>query len=264
MARLRAQTKIIAPLLCAVAALPSEGAANVNLEWRVPSQTVRVGDTVEAGLYAVSDDETDQPFMALDVIVGWDATVLELTGSINDGYPSWAGSGFLNDCSLDGLNAECPTGESCFWSGDIPCNDGDALFQAFVLIPDLDLQATPEGLLVTTFLFTAVAPAPATDLVVVTSSGDFSVTRVLNGPAENVTGTFGSVTLLIAACGTRGDFDGNCRVDIDDVDEFVGCLSGPGGGPVAPGCEAALFDDDDDADLHDIAAFQREFIGPPE
>ena len=42
----------------AVCASPVQ--ANVNLEWRPPFQAAVVGGIVEIGLYAVSDDETDQ------------------------------------------------------------------------------------------------------------------------------------------------------------------------------------------------------------
>ncbi len=267
MARLRAQRKIVAPLVYAALALPSVAAANVNLEWRVPSQTVRVGETVEAGLYAVSDDETDQPFLLLSVILGWDATVLELIGKIDNGFPSWFGSNFYNDVGLDGLNADCGPDVFCDPYTFLPFNDGDAVYKAFLLSPNPDLQATPEGLLVTTILFTALAPTPGTELQILETAGKKSSTHVSDagdGGTEIVTGTLGSITLLIAACGTRGDFDGDCRVDLEDIFDFGACLNGPGGGSVTPECEAALFDDDDDADLRDIAAFQREFTGPPE
>lgn len=253
-----------AALFCAVAALPSLASAKINLEWRVSAQTIRVGDTVEAALYAVSDDETNQSFTALDVVFVWDPEALELTGKTDNG-PAILLSSFPNDQGIDGLNADCGPDIFCEPYSFLPFNDGDALFQAYVFLPDPEspLQATPQGLLITTIVFTAIAPTLATELRIVATAGKFSSTKVLNGPVGgNVTGGLSPLTLSIVACGTRGDFDGNCRVDLDDVQQFGMCLTGPGGGAVEPPCQAADFDDNGHADLRDIAAFQSEFTGP--
>lgn len=61
-----------------------------------------------------------------------------------------------------------------------------------------------------------------------------------------------------------GDFD--CDGDVDLLD-FVNwtalCVTGPGGGPFAVGCEAFDFDGDGDVDLDDFGAFQVAFNGVP-
>ncbi|MCP4251312.1 MAG: hypothetical protein GY778_30115 [bacterium] len=67
--------------------------------------------------------------------------------------------------------------------------------------------------------------------------------------------------LYAFAIGTPGDWDGDGDVDLADHAGFMGCLSGPGGGPLDPGCAAVDFDGDDDADLQDFAALQALFGG---
>jgi hypothetical protein len=63
-----------------------------------------------------------------------------------------------------------------------------------------------------------------------------------------------------------GDLDGNHEVSLSDVTGFVACLSGPDTPSLDPLCVAAMFDDDDDVDLRDVAGFQNRFgfgVGPP-
>ena len=52
------------------------------------------------------------------------------------------------------------------------------------------------------------------------------------------------------------DFDGNGLVNLDDMGNLHGCLSGPQGG-LGPGCLCVDLDADDDVDLADFAAFQE-------
>ena len=57
-------------------------------------------------------------------------------------------------------------------------------------------------------------------------------------------------------------FDGDCDVDVADVEVFATCVSGPGiehNG--APACLTADFDNDDDVDLTDFGIFQRCYSG---
>lgn len=64
----------------------------------------------------------------------------------------------------------------------------------------------------------------------------------------------------------NGDLDANGEVSLSDVVGFFGCLAGPDTTALAPSCSAAMFDADDDVDLHDVAAFHRRFgfgVGPP-
>ena len=58
-----------------------------------------------------------------------------------------------------------------------------------------------------------------------------------------------------------GDFDSDGDADLTDFDALVDCLHGPGV-IVTGACLAADADADQDVDLRDVAAFQREFTGP--
>lgn len=59
-----------------------------------------------------------------------------------------------------------------------------------------------------------------------------------------------------------GDADGDGDVDASDHAEFIACLSGPGGGYAAPGCENLDVDEDGDVDLVDFRLLQTVHTGP--
>ncbi|MGB2985710.1 MAG: DUF362 domain-containing protein [Phycisphaerae bacterium] len=58
-----------------------------------------------------------------------------------------------------------------------------------------------------------------------------------------------------------GDLDRDGDVDKDDFSETALCLAGPADDVAGTDCEDVDFDEDGDADLADIAAFQRTFTG---
>lgn len=58
-----------------------------------------------------------------------------------------------------------------------------------------------------------------------------------------------------------GDCNGDGNVALFDFACFVDCVTGPGGGPVPPECQTFDYDNDDDVDLLDFAAFQNAFTG---
>jgi len=60
-----------------------------------------------------------------------------------------------------------------------------------------------------------------------------------------------------------GDDDCDGNVDLNDFGSWESCISGPGGGPLAIGCESFDFDGDDDVDSLDFGAFQIVFDGSP-
>ena len=78
----------------------STAQADINLEWRPATQAVDLGSTVAVGLYAVSDDDSEQSLSSMDVIVQWDPERLALVGRINDGPYAWLVSSFLANDSL--------------------------------------------------------------------------------------------------------------------------------------------------------------------
>ncbi|MCH7526832.1 MAG: VCBS repeat-containing protein, partial [Planctomycetes bacterium] len=62
-------------------------------------------------------------------------------------------------------------------------------------------------------------------------------------------------------CEPNGDVDQDGDVDLDDLEVFLPCARGPGGGADPP-CDEFDFDLDSDVDFNDFAAFQRAFTGP--
>ncbi len=130
-----------------------------------------VGQTVDVGLYAVSDDESDQAISGMNVVLTWDSEALRLEGELDNGPYNWMMSGFLGDPLADGLN------DSLL--------DGDALYQA-VSNFTVPAVATAEGLLVTTFRFTALTKTAPAVAVIEPWLGDYSRTQVFKFGAINV------------------------------------------------------------------------------
>ena len=71
---------------------------------------------------------------------------------------------------------------------------------------------------------------------------------------------------VITGSGAAGDFDADSDVDEADRLQFLACFTGPGGGPVGPGCEAGDFDGDGDVDCDDWNRFRFVWtgVGDPE
>lgn len=53
------------------------------------------------------------------------------------------------------------------------------------------------------------------------------------------------------------DVDGDGSVNVKDYGKLQSCFTGPGGGPVMPGCMCLDFDGDDDVDLDDYEAYVK-------
>ena len=156
----------------------------INLVWEPEAQTVNVGDTVQIGLFAVSDDETDQAIGAMQVILGWEPEHLTLTGELANGPYDWWGD--------FGLISPDPGGLNDTWA------DGDAFYIALSdLNPPLAF-ATPEGLLVTTFEFIAEEATAGTELSIPWEFNGIH-SKVLDGviPGLDVTGLLGSANVTI-------------------------------------------------------------------
>ncbi len=229
-------TPSVAVLLAVCCVWPAR--ADVNLEWRPLAEVVDVEDTVDIGLFAVSDDETDQLMAGIDVIVTWDATRLELLGHEDNGPYDWLLSFFADDRFLDRLNedcaddlycsevlcdddADCPGESACNIGLGFcpftfsPYNDGDAFFQVASAIVGDPAAATPDGLLVTTLQFRALAPGLA-HVEFLAEFGDNSVTQVLSGKVINlpITGELGPAAEITVL----GDIQCQTFQDCADVD----------------------------------------------
>jgi hypothetical protein len=187
--------------------------ANINLALQGVTEECAT-HTLGIDLYAISDSEESQSISAMDVILSWDAAVLQLTGVDSDGpYPyQWLFSGFTNDSGLDGLNNT--------WT------DGNALYTAMAQLGGGPAWAPPDGLLVTRFLFRKLHVGDPTLVSILDSFGDYTHTVVYDGliPGLDVTGTLTPVTVLPSATG-----DTNCSgaVGFDDINPFVQMLANP-------------------------------------
>lgn len=224
---------LAAVLLLGVSAVGTN--ANINLELRPVSFAYETCDTVEIGLYAVSDDDTDQVVLGMQVIFIWDPTHLELLDVDNNGPTNWFLSGFFDDSELDGLN-------NTF-------DDGDAYYQAAASFGDLPI-ATPEGLLVTTIQFRALAETLGTEIRILPDVRGVVSTIVFGDLGQDVTGTFGFASISI-----------NPAVDLTDYWSFVACYSGPGSTSPVSNCRCFDSDEDGDVDLADYAWFAATFTG---
>lgn len=59
-----------------------------------------------------------------------------------------------------------------------------------------------------------------------------------------------------------GDCDWDGTVSLFDEAAFVGCVTGPGGGPVPAGCDCFDLDGNGAIDLFDVAVMQESHTGP--
>lgn len=200
--------------------LAAPAAANINIEFRPPLQTVFLGldDEVEIGLYAVSDDAGEQLLAALQVLIQWDPAFLELLGNHGDGAVAMLSSDFPDDPF--GLNEV------------IPPQDGDGIYVGLAPLSN-PAAATPEGTLITTFVFGPAAVTPGTPVDILRTAGTPPTeTIVFDGEVANldVTGsTSGGVVEIAPCCPPDLDFD--CYVGISD---FLTLLAEWGTDPGGP------------------------------
>ncbi len=134
--------------VCALCTTPVSG--DINLEFRAVADVVAPGEIVEIGLYAVSDDASLQSFSAMEVIFDWDPTYLQFIG-IDDTGAVALQSSFLPYPDGTGLNEADPP------------QDGDGLYIAWAK-PGLPVDATPDGVLITTFQYEAQEVTAGTDV----------------------------------------------------------------------------------------------------
>jgi hypothetical protein len=173
-----------AVIACAAASMSAPPAlAAVDLVLAPEAQTVPLGTTVDIGLYAVSNGAAQQSFSAMEVVLTWDHTALELLVAIHNGPHAWTMSGFMSDEQLDGLNNSLL--------------DGNALYQALSIN---SASATRSGLLVVTLRFRTLANVDLSRIVIEPRFGKYSRTQVFGTaePNQDVTGALGSARVTIA------------------------------------------------------------------
>jgi hypothetical protein len=141
---------------------------------------------------------------ALQVIFTWDPTKLQLNGYSTTGGPPLSISGFLSDAY--GLNESNPPA------------DGNGIFFALDS-PGNPIGATQAGTLISTLMFTALAPTPLTPVSVLPSANapginpntaapyPLGFTQVFDGtvPNTDVTGTAtGGIVTIVAVPAPSG------------------------------------------------------------
>ena len=180
----RSYFSLLTAVVCAFVLPRSAYGGLVDLTFHPATQTVEVGDLVEIDLIASSNDAQDQLFAAIEaILLNWQPTYLGFLG-VDDsgaGYPFGPVSHFLPD--PDSINDDL--------------NDGDALFVALAA-PGEEVAAPPEGLVVTTLQFEALAE---TDGAVVGFldewPGGVATTRVRRLDLTDVTGDISSTATVI-------------------------------------------------------------------
>ncbi len=236
------------------AAFLTPALGNVDLDWAPQPRTVAAGVNFEIGLWATTDNGGFQTISAMDVIVSWDSTRVQLLGVNNDGPYNWLQSGFPPDTALDGLN-------NSFL-------DGNAKYTALSSFGSSAL-ATGAGLHVTTFQFVALTETNLSHIVIEPTMGNFSITRVFgaDAPNQNVTGLLFDAAVSVIP---PADCDGDGDLDLSEHARLQVCFTGtmsPSETPSYPTdpalcCASFDYDDDGDIDLDDAAFFGNVMTGP--
>ena len=206
---MRAHRLTVAAALVGTAGTASAG---VNVEFRVLTPTpAHIGDTVDVGLYLVSDDLIlARPVSAAEIVFAWDNPSLHLLGLDAAGGAPLSFQGFPAAGS-NGLNETNPPA------------DGDGLYIAFGAFGS-PVLATPAGTLLTTFQFQALQFDPRADVLLPAAAGSPPrSTIVYDGviPNTDITGTLTPTAVrIVSACGLA-DVDANGVLNIDDVNVFA-------------------------------------------
>lgn len=168
--------------LGAVLVVP-EPADVVNLEWRPAQQLVEVGDTVAIGLYATGDD---RPFVAAQIIITWDSDILGEISVVGNGPYEWQVLAFWADSGGDCINCDLA--------------NGDAWLLVGAQLGGPWPVATPEGLLVGTLEFEAIAAGTST-IEIPLEIGVYTTTAVFDHelPGLKITGDLGTATVEVQA-----------------------------------------------------------------
>lgn len=193
-------------------AITGDAHADINLELRVQTPTVYVGDQFVVELYAVSDHPVNnQTFSAMEVVLAWDAGSVQLVELLGNGDVDLIIEGFPVTGS-NGLNEVEPP------------QDGDGFYIAWAQ-PGVPAVATPGGTLVTTFLFAAQMVDPAAEITILESGGSPPIdTTVFSATVPNlsVTGTLTGLEVNVRPipCGPA-DLNQDGVLDFFDVQMFL-------------------------------------------
>jgi hypothetical protein len=231
-------------VVCGVMAGSATVRANVNLECRPALQLVGTGDEVAIGLFAVSDSGGDQAFLAVQIILAWDAAYVQLIGSDTIDAVAWSSSGFMPDPF--GLNEADPPG------------DGDGIFVGLA-DPNTPLVATPDGVLLVTLEFQALQEVPDAYLDLPASGGlplTHTVVFGADSPNQDITGELSGAEVRIDNC--PSDLSGDEVVGLSDLAILLSNYPTPSGAGLLDGD----LDADGDVDLADLAVLLSAYGTP--
>lgn len=158
----------------------------IHLEFRPAESSVRVHDPVALGLWAFTSPGETQLFRALDMVFTWEPDFLQFEGLDSTGAVPLLSSG-LPEADPHGLNEV------------VPPRDGDGYYKAWAPL-GAPISVTSAGVLLTTFVFTALLPNAETIVSPASSGGQpLLETTVWGGPDANtiVTGTLGRARIEI-------------------------------------------------------------------
>ncbi len=169
--------------VCAVLTRPAH-AGPVDMSFSPTAQVANVGANVQINILLSANSGVPESVSALDAILDWDSSLLQLTGVTNAmaGY-SWLVEGFLPD--PDGINASL--------------GDGNAIYTGLgQLAAPAFAPPAPASLIVTTLEFTALAPTAGTLVRFVPTMGVFGQTQIFAGFVANtpVTGDISGTALV--------------------------------------------------------------------
>ncbi|MHC5006544.1 MAG: EF-hand domain-containing protein [Planctomycetota bacterium] len=194
--------------------------ANVNVEFRTVEDSVAVGGTANVGVYLVSDSDSDQYVASAEIVFTWEPQYLQLLGVDTTGGPPLMGFPPFPD--------NLPLNESD------PPQDGDGMYIALAY-GGVPVEAPPQGTLLTTFQFEAMAETSGTLVDVVASlSNPPGTTVIWDGTIPNypVTGTLtGDVVVVGDEVGgetCRSDVDGDGEVGVADFLDILAAWGAAG------------------------------------
>lgn len=170
--------------------LTAVSAGSIDLSLLPDQAAYPVGAQVAVQVRARAASGEPEGMLSFQMIFTWDPSRLQLLGVSTAGAPSFTGIGFFHDAY--GINESSPP------------TDGTAMLIGLgPLGSSIMAPTTPNGALLTTMLFTALAPSQATPLTILPSAGNpvgISVVYGDTGPNVNNTGvlTGTSVTIIPA------------------------------------------------------------------
>lgn len=197
MSKITVKTLFLGVIIGSLLGFATPASADVNLEFRMITPGLfNIGDPVDIGVYAVTDDPSGVENMCcLDVVFEWDEDSLQFLGTNENGPYTWLELFFTTNSSINEA---------------VPPADGDAYFTAWGQFPPTPFpQATTDGFLVVTLEFIALeadcrtAICPVESLPSTNGQGfTYDIrTEVLGTeyPGQITTGDLKSETLSLAA-----------------------------------------------------------------